>query len=103
MARNFKETAHLKTDLKKYGENYERIFGKKKLPEHKLDAGDYGSHGETKKTQADEKEMVYQGIKELARKAYRELPSGQDTEGFPESSSFIYGFIEGYKKAQEES
>lgn len=30
MAQSFKETAHLKTDLKKYNENYDKIFGKKK-------------------------------------------------------------------------
>jgi len=30
MAREFKETAHLKTNLKKYGDNYDAIFGKKK-------------------------------------------------------------------------
>lgn len=29
MAQSFKETAHLKTDLNKYAENYDRIFGKK--------------------------------------------------------------------------
>ena len=29
MAQTFKETAHLKTDLEKYAENYEHIFGKK--------------------------------------------------------------------------
>jgi hypothetical protein len=32
MARDFKETAHLNTDLQKYGDNYDRIF-KKKSPE----------------------------------------------------------------------
>lgn len=30
MGRTFKETAHLKTNLEKYGENYEHIFGNKK-------------------------------------------------------------------------
>ena len=29
MARSFKETAHLNTDKKKYGDNYDKIFGKK--------------------------------------------------------------------------
>lgn len=29
MAQSFKETAHLNTDLEKYAENYEHIFGKK--------------------------------------------------------------------------
>ncbi len=33
MAQRFKETAHLKTDLKKYGDNYDRIFGKKSVDE----------------------------------------------------------------------
>ena len=30
MSQFFKETAHTKTDLSKYAENYERIFGEKK-------------------------------------------------------------------------
>lgn len=34
MAQNFKETAHLKTDLNKYGENYDRIFKKKEIEEN---------------------------------------------------------------------
>lgn len=37
-------------------------------------------------------------VKEKARMKYRELASyGQDTEGFLESSSFIYGYFLGYK------
>lgn len=32
MAQAFPETAHLKTDLKKYAENHESIFGSKKKP-----------------------------------------------------------------------
>jgi hypothetical protein len=28
MAREFKETAHTKTDMQKYGENYDHIFNK---------------------------------------------------------------------------
>jgi hypothetical protein len=28
MAREFKETAHTKTDMQKYGDNYDRIFKK---------------------------------------------------------------------------
>lgn len=30
MAQEFKETAHLKTDLKKYQQNYDHIFNKAK-------------------------------------------------------------------------
>jgi hypothetical protein len=33
MAREFKEVAMLKTDLKKYQDNWERIFGKKEESE----------------------------------------------------------------------
>lgn len=98
MAREFKETAHLKTDLEKYGDNYERIF-RKEVSEHKFYVGGDGLYCETETTQ---EEITYQQIKELARRAYQELGVGQDTEGFPESSSFVYGFIEGYKKAKEE-
>lgn len=75
MAQTFKETAHLNTDLEKYGENYDRIFNK------------------NKETPRDENAE----IKELAKTVYQELQGGQDTEGFPDSSSFIYGFIKGYK------
>lgn len=40
-------------------------------------------------------------IKEKARMKYQELASyGQDTEGFPESSSFIYGYFLGYKEGK---
>lgn len=99
MAREFKETAHLKTDLEKYGDNYERIF-RKEVSEHKFYVGGDGLYCETETTQ---EEITYQQIKEIARRAYQELSVGQDTEGFPESSSFIYGFIEGYKKAKEEN
>jgi hypothetical protein len=34
MAREFKETAHTKTDLKKYGDNYDHIFKKYKCNCH---------------------------------------------------------------------
>ncbi len=79
MAQTFKETAHLHTDLDKYGEGYDRIFKKSQEP------------------QKDEN----QKIKDLAKSIYQELQGGQDTEGFPESSSFIYGFIKGYQSAKE--
>lgn len=32
MAREFKETAHLKTDLEKYQRQYDHIFNKEKCP-----------------------------------------------------------------------
>lgn len=35
MAREFKETAFLKTDLNKYGDNYDHIFGAKNQPQPK--------------------------------------------------------------------
>lgn len=84
MAQKFKEVAHLRTDLDKYGDNYDRIFGGKETPKE-----DEFSHEEIRK------------IKELARKCFQEIPYGQDTEGFPESTSFIFGFLEGYKKGRE--
>lgn len=37
MAQTFKETAHLKINLEKYGENYEHIFGNKKEEEKELE------------------------------------------------------------------
>ena len=40
MAQSFPETAHLKTDRKAYGENYDRIFGKPK-------SGDSQNHQNT--------------------------------------------------------
>lgn len=91
MAQKFKETAHLHTDMEKYGESYDRIFGKKNSQEAHAN-----SHSES--DYAEERARV----KELARKVYSELVSSQDTEGFPESSSFIYGFCKGYEKAKEQ-
>jgi hypothetical protein len=93
MAQKFKETAHLHTDMEKYGEGYDRIFGKK---DSKQDDAHQDSTGHNR--EAEEKQRV----KELARKVYYELGSGQDTEGFPESSSFIYGFCKGYQAARRE-
>lgn len=37
MAQSFKETAHLKTDLKAYGENYDHIFKKYSCNCHLVD------------------------------------------------------------------
>ncbi len=82
MGQNFKETAHLNIDLDKYNEGYERIYGKKK---------------DSAEKEQDEKTR----IKELGKQSYHELASGQDTEGFPESSSYIYGFIKGYQASKE--
>lgn len=82
MAQTFKETAHLRVDQEKFNEGYERIYGKK---------------DSNKDTEKDEKTR----IKELAISTYKDLDCGQDTEGFPESSSYIYGFVQGYKAAKE--
>ena len=92
MAQKFKEVAHLRTDLDKYGENYDRIF-KNKTSEQTITNTDSESNH-------DEKSEMQQ-IKELARRVYSDLGSGQDTEGFPESSSFIYGFIKGYQEGRK--
>jgi hypothetical protein len=93
MAQKFKETAHLHTDMTKYGEGYDRIFGKKNSEETIAD-----TTGEGDKCEKEERAR----IKELARRVFSELGSGQDTEGFPDSSSFIYGFIKGYEEARGE-
>lgn len=82
MAQTFKETAHLRVNQEKFNEGYERIYGKKD-------------------TNKDVEQNEEAKVKELAKKCYYEVDGGQDTEGFPESSSFIYGFIEGYKAAKE--
>lgn len=92
MAQKFKEVAHLRTDLDKYGANYDRIFGKKDSNEATTDIA--------RESNIDEREERAR-IKELARNSYSELQSGQDTEGFPESSGFIYGFSKGYQAAKE--
>ena len=94
MAQKFKEVAHLRTDLDKYGENYDRIFGKKQQAAN-VDAV-HPSDEPPMENGEDERRRV----KELARKVYSELASGQDTEGFPEPSSFIYGFTKGYQEAR---
>jgi hypothetical protein len=86
MAQTFKETAHLNTDLDKYGENYERIFGKKQNKES-ADA-------------SSEKNERFR-IKDLARHSYGQNSPEQGSEGFPEASSYVFGFMEGYKAAKE--
>jgi hypothetical protein len=90
MAQKFKETAHLHTDMEKYGEGYDRIFGKKNSSEAL--ANDDGKSSEREE---------YMRIKELAKSAYFGLGSEQALEGFPESSSFIYGYCKGYQAARE--
>lgn len=97
MTKEFKETAHLKTDINKHGENYERDFRTKELHEPKHYAGGDGLYCET-----EEKKLAVHEIKELARRTYQELHGEQGLEGFPESASFIFGYIKGYQKAQEE-
>lgn len=92
MAQKFKETAHLHTDMNKYGENYDRIFGKKTVSEASTDIV-----GESDNREREESKR----IKELAKSEYFNLGSSQDTEGFPEASSFIYGFTKGYQAAKE--
>lgn len=41
-------------------------------------------------------------IKDKARKSYQNLDMSTGCEGFPESSSYIYGYMEGYEQAQED-
>lgn len=91
MAQKFKEVAHLRTDLEKYGEGYDRIFKKNTGEQTGTNTNTESSH--------DEKSEI-QRVKELARKFYSDLGPGQDTEGFPEPSSFIYGFVKGYQAAK---
>jgi hypothetical protein len=44
-------------------------------------------------------------IKQIAREYFQENVDNVSTgtEGFPDTSSFIYGFVDGYDKAQKES
>lgn len=103
MARSFKEVAHLRTDLEKYSENYDRIFGK-----HTASSGEapYLSDETPEGPMAQESDKLSEHdesmmITNLARTTYTELADCMDTEGFPEASSFIYGFMKGYEKAEE--
>jgi hypothetical protein len=84
------EVAHLRTDKEKYDQGWDRIFGQRSKSEEIVIEAENPSHEED------------QRIKELARRSYQSLDCGQDTEGFPESSSYVYGFMEGYKKALAE-
>lgn len=92
MAQKFKEVAHLRTNLEKYGENYDRIFGKKDSTENEPDS--------IRKSLEIEVEENFR-IKNLARHSYRENSPETGSEGFPESSSYVFGFMEGYKAARE--
>jgi hypothetical protein len=91
MAQKFKETAHLHIDLEKYGEGYDRIFGKK-------DSAENESQSIRKSLEAEVEENFR--IKNLARHSYRGNSPETGSEGFPESSSYVFGFMEGYKAAR---
>lgn len=93
MAQKFKEVAHLRTDLDKYGEGYDRIFGnKEKTTLQKIE-----------EENSEEVERAYwKHIKDLARKAYSDQQT-QDTEGgVPCAVSFIAGYLAGYREAKGE-
>lgn len=90
MAQKFKEVAHLRTDMEKYSEGYDRIFGKKNVDEPK------------KEEVVIDQDAEYQRVINIARQTYKDLEwSGQESEGFPHSPSFIYGFMKGYDAAKE--
>ena len=76
MAMEFKEVAHLRTDKKKFDENYDKIFGKKKEKKAEptnteFDTGyKYGvdeSMGEIKRLRKENEEL---------RKALKEIDKG---------------------------
>lgn len=77
----------------------EKNINTEELYEPKHYAGGDGLYFKTDTT-PKEKITLYE-IKELARRTYQELHNEQGMEGFPESSSFIYGFIKGYKEAEK--
>jgi hypothetical protein len=91
MAQKFKETAHLHTDMEKYGEGYDRIFGKKDSKENE-------PHSIRKSLEIEVEENFR--IKNLARHSYRGNAPETGSEGFPESSSYVFGFMEGYKASK---
>jgi hypothetical protein len=91
MAQKFKEVAHLRTDLNKYGEGYDRIFRKKEVTEAKQMIDEM--------VEKDREEMMK--IKELARECYDELII--DIIGYeqnPDPWSYMIGFIDGHKKGR---
>jgi DNA repair ATPase RecN len=53
MAQKFKEVAHLRTDLDKYGEGYDRIFGNKEKTTLQKIEEENPKEGELKKLQAE--------------------------------------------------
>ena len=82
------EVAHVRSyGSKSYEDNWEHIFGKKESVKN------------TESVEEVEKTLTKKEIKELARASYIDLESGQDTEGFPESASYIYGFMKGFEEA----
>jgi t-SNARE complex subunit (syntaxin) len=88
MAQKFKEVAHLRTDLDKYGEGYDRIFGNKEKTTLQ--------QVEEENPEAVEKHY-WKHVKDEARQAYSDQQT-QDTEGgVPCAVSFIAGYLAGYK------
>lgn len=92
MARNFKEVAHLRTDLDKYSEGYERIFSKKEKTT-------------LEKFEEENPEIVEQAylkhIKDLAIKAYSDQQTQDNEGGVPCGVSFIAGYLAGFREAKK--
>lgn len=91
MAQKFKEVAHLRTDLDKYAEGYDRIFGnKEKTTLQKV---------EEENPEAVEKHY-WKHVKDEARQAYRDQQTQDNEGGVPCVVSFIAGYLAGYKDAE---
>lgn len=123
------EVASIRMDQDKYSENHKQIFGEpekkfcdncdqrfayckceikalKKLDE--LSEEIINEHIAKEDSFTNEEKEVLESfidtlkIKDMARKSYQDIPMDNGSEGFPESSSYIYGFMEGYQKAIED-
>lgn len=98
------EVAHVRSyGSKSYEDNWEHIFGKKDSVKN-TDSANVSdpSCSEAAMPVGPSSEATISLMakaKEFARKSFIDLESGQDTEGFPESASYIYGFMKGYEKA----
>lgn len=99
MGQNFKEVAHLRTDMKKYGEEHDRIFGKKKKVEESNQMNDDILYEHQLQPASKPEDISSVEIKDKARQSWQSLDMSTGCEGFPESSSYVYGYIDGYEQA----
>lgn len=85
-----------------YNKTSDKTYYKIRLPNNNGDG--YYEVNELVIWNDKEIERVHQmAIKDKARHSFRNLDTDNGSEGFPEGSSYIYGFMQGYNEALKEN